>query len=184
MAMDKEMLLQRLQSQYLTRQEVLYKLPLNISINNFWPELLERRKQRSVVLPLHGADGKPLWYVLTDKMIEASEKLCAVALERTDTIDPYKPTLTGAMTEELFFTSFVEGAQIDIKMAMEFLEHGGEPENVQEQLIHNNRTARWRKARGEPSCSLPATTSCAAWQVCCAPTVPSGAGPCWFRGMA
>ena len=141
MAMDKEMLLQRLQSQYLTRQEVLYKLPLNISINSFWPELLERRKQRSVVLPLHGADGKPLWYVLTDKMIEASEKLCAAALERTDTIDPYKPTLTGAMTEELFFTSFVEGAQIDIKMAMEFLEHGGEPENVQEQLIHNNRTA-------------------------------------------
>ena len=141
MAMDKEMLLQRLQSQYLTRQEVLYKLPLNISINSFWPELLERRKQRSVVLPLHGADGKPLWYVLTDKMIEASEKLCSAALERTDTIDPYKPTLTGAMTEELFFTSFVEGAQIDIKMAMEFLEHGGEPENVQEQLIHNNRTA-------------------------------------------
>ena len=44
MAMDKEMLLQRLQSQYLTRQEVLYKLPLNISINSFWPELLERRK--------------------------------------------------------------------------------------------------------------------------------------------
>ena len=141
MAMDKEMLLQRLQSQYLTRQEVLYKLPLNISINSFWSELLERRKQRSVVLPLHGADGKPLWYVLTDKMIEASEKLCAAALERTDTIDPYKPTLTGAMTEELFFTSFVEGAQIDLKMAMEFLEHGGEPENVQEQLIHNNRTA-------------------------------------------
>lgn len=37
MAMDKEMLLQRLQSQYLTRQEVLFKLPLNISISTFWP---------------------------------------------------------------------------------------------------------------------------------------------------
>lgn len=141
MAMDKEMLLQRLQGQYLTRQEVLYKLPLNISITSFWPELLERRKQSSTLLPLHGADGKPLWYVLTDKMIAASEKLCAAALERTDTIDPYKPTLTGAMTEELFFTSFVEGAQIDLKMAMEFLERGDEPENVQEQLIHNNRAA-------------------------------------------
>ena len=141
MAMDKEILLQRLQSQYLTRQEVLYKLPLNISINSFWPELLERRKQSSTILPLHGSDGKPLWYVLTDKMIAASEKLCATALDCPDTIDPYKMTLTSAMTEELFFTSFVEGAQIDLQAAMSFLERGDEPENVQEQLIHNNRAA-------------------------------------------
>ena len=41
MAMDKENLMQRLQTQYLTRQEVLFKLPLNISINSFWPELIE-----------------------------------------------------------------------------------------------------------------------------------------------
>lgn len=81
MAMDKEMLLRRLQSQYLTRQEVLFKLPLNLSINSFWPELLERRKLNGVVLPLHRADGKPLWYVLTDKMIAASEKLCAKSLD-------------------------------------------------------------------------------------------------------
>ena len=141
MAMDKEMLLQRLQSQYLTRQEVLFKLPLNISINTFWPELVERRKMNSVVLPLHRADGKPMWYVLTDKMIAASERLCSLALDCDVTIDPYKSSLTGAMTEEIFFTSFVEGAQITLQEAMEFLERGTEPENVQEQMIQNNRQA-------------------------------------------
>ena len=141
MAMDKEMLLQRLQSQYLTRQEVLYKLPLNISISTFWPELVERRKMNSVVLPLHRADGKPMWYVLTDKMIAASEKLCALALDCSETIDPYKARMTSAMTEEIFFTSFVEGAQITLQEAMEFLERGTEPENVQEQMIQNNRQA-------------------------------------------
>lgn len=141
MAMDKEMLLQRLQSQYLTRQEVLFKLPLNISIGSFWPELVERRKMNSVVLPLHGADGKPMWYVLTDKMIAASERLCALALDCDAAIDPYNLSLTGAMTEEIFFTSFVEGAQITLKEAMEFLERGTEPENVQEQMIQNNRQA-------------------------------------------
>lgn len=141
MAMDKEMLLQRLQSQYLTRQEVLFKLPLNISINTFWPELVERRKMNSVVLPLHRADGKPMWYVLTDKMIAASERLCALALDCDVAIDPYKTAMTGAMTEEIFFTSFVEGAQITLQEAMEFLERGTEPENVQEQMIQNNRQA-------------------------------------------
>ena len=141
MAMDKEMLLQRLQSQYLTRQEVLFKLPLNISISTFWPELVERRKMNSVVLPLHRADGKPMWYVLTDKMIAASERLCALALDCDVAIDPYKTAMTGAMTEEIFFTSFVEGAQITLQEAMEFLERGTEPENVQEQMIQNNRQA-------------------------------------------
>ena len=141
MAMDKEMLLQRLQSQYLTRQEVLFKLPLNISISTFWPELVERRKMNSVVLPLHRADGKPMWYVLTDKMIAASERLCALALDCDAVIDPYKTAMTGAMTEEIFFTSFVEGAQITLQEAMQFLERGTEPENVQEQMIENNRQA-------------------------------------------
>lgn len=141
MAMDKEMLLQRLQSQYLTRQEVLFKLPLNISISTFWPELVERRKMNSIVLPLHRADGKPMWYVLTDKMIAASERLCALALDCDAVIDPYKTAMTGAMTEEIFFTSFVEGAQITLQEAMQFLERGTEPENVQEQMIENNRQA-------------------------------------------
>lgn len=118
MAMDKEMLLQRLQKQYLTRQEVMYKLPLNISINSFWPELVDRRKMNSVTLPLHRGDGKPYWYVLTDKMIAASEKLCSLALDCSEAIDPYVAGLTSAMTEEMFFTSFVEGAQISLQEAM------------------------------------------------------------------
>lgn len=147
MAMDKENLMQRLQTQYLTRQEVLFKLPLNISINSFWPELIERRKLSSVVLPLHRADGKPLWYVLTDRMIAASEKLCALALDCTAVSDPFRSTLTCAMTEELFFTSFVEGAQITLQQAMAFLERGTEPENVQEQMIQNNRQA-WSEMIG------------------------------------
>ena len=141
MAMDKETLLQRLQTQYLTRQEVLYKLPLNISINTFWPELINRRKMNSIILPLHRGDGKPYWYVLTDKMIAASEKLCTLALECSNTAEPYRSGMTSAMLEELFFTSFVEGAQISVQDAMQFLERGTEPENVQEQLIQNNRAA-------------------------------------------
>ena len=130
MTMNREMLLERLQNQYLTRQEVLFRLPLNISIDSFWPELVQRRKLSGVVLPLHRADGKPLWYVLTNRMIAASERLCALALDSADQIDPYKAELTGAMTEELFFTGFVEGAQISLQEAMEFLERGTEPENV------------------------------------------------------
>ena len=141
MAMDKDRLLQYFQQHYLSRQEVLFKLPLNISIDTFWPELLNRRKAGATVLPLFNAAGMPYWYVLTDKMIAASERLCAEAMEQKECFDPYRAPMTSAMTEEMFFTSFVEGAQIPLQEAMDFLQRGTEPENIQEQMIWNNRHA-------------------------------------------
>lgn len=44
MALEKERLMAYFQEHYLSRQEVLYKLPLSLSIDAFWPELLNRRK--------------------------------------------------------------------------------------------------------------------------------------------
>ena len=141
MAMDKDRLLQYFQQHYLSRQEVLFKLPLNISIESFWPELLNCRKARATILPLFNATGMPYWYVLTEKMVAASERLCIEAMEQEDCFDPYRAPMTSAMTEEMFFTSFVEGAQIPLQEAMDFLQRGTEPENIQEQMIWNNRHA-------------------------------------------
>ena len=71
-------------------------------------------------------------------MIAASERLSEEAISQTVSLDPYRMQMTGAMTEEMYFTSFVEGAQIPIQDAMDFLQRGTEPENIQEQLIWNN----------------------------------------------
>lgn len=141
MAMDKEKLLAHFQTHYLSRQEVLFKLPLNYSIDQFWPELLNRRKAKAVILPLYNAAGMPYWYVLTQKMVTASERLCEEAIAQDGSFDPYRAEMTSAMTEEMFFTSFVEGAQIPLQEAMDFLARGTEPESIQEQMIWNNRHA-------------------------------------------
>ena len=141
MAMDKEKLLAYFQSHYLSRQEVLGRLPLNIPIDSFWQELLNRRKARATILPLYNAGGIPYWYVLTDRMVTASERLCEEALVQDADFDPYRAGMTSAMTEEMFFTSFVEGAQIPLQEAMDFLQRGTEPESIQEQMIWNNRRA-------------------------------------------
>lgn len=141
MAMDKEKLLAYFQSHYLSRQEVLGRLPLNIPIDSFWQELLNRRKARSTLLPLYNTVGMPYWYVLTDRMVTASERLCEEALVQDADFDPYRAGMTSAMTEEMFFTSFVEGAQIPLQEAMDFLQRGTEPESIQEQMIWNNRRA-------------------------------------------
>ena len=139
--MEKEKLLAFFQANYLSRQEVLFKLPLSYTIDAFWPELLNRRKAQAVLLPLYNASGMPYWYVLTQKMISASERLCEEAIAQDTGFDPYRAEMTSAMTEEMFFTSFVEGAPILLQDAMDFLSRGTEPENIQEQIIWNNRHA-------------------------------------------
>lgn len=141
MAMDKERLFAYFQTNYLPREEVLFKLPFSVSIDTFWPELLNRRKARAVVLPLRSGNGVPYWYTLTEKMIAASEVLCEKAMLQEKPVDPFRAPMTSAMTEEMFFTSFVEGAQIQITEAMSFLQSGTEPEDIQEQMIWNNQQA-------------------------------------------
>ena len=147
MAMDKERLFAYFQTNYLPREEVLFKLPFSISIDTFWPELLNRRKARAVVLPLRNGNGVPYWYTLTERMIAASETLCEKAMLQREPADPCRFPMTSAMTEEMFFTSLVEGAQIQIADAMSFLQGGTEPEDIQEQMIWNNRQA-WSAMTG------------------------------------
>ena len=143
--MDKQQLLKRFQTNYLSRQDVLFKLPLNITIDTFWPELISWRKSRATMLPLYNAFGQPYWYVTTDKMVRASERLCTEALDREEAFDPYRIQMTqelsNALTMESYYTSFVEGADYTLEDAIAFLRRGTEPENVYEQNYLNNYQA-------------------------------------------
>ena len=139
--MNKQQLLNYFQTHYLSRQEVLFKLPLNISIDTFWPELLNWRKGHATMLPLYTTSGKPCWLVTTDKMVRASEILSEEALQADGSFDPYRVQMTPAMSQEAYFTSFVEGAEYPLEEAVAFLRRGTDPENMYEQNILNNHQA-------------------------------------------
>ena len=139
--MNKQQLFSYFQSHYISRQEVLFKLPLNISIESFWPELLNWRKGHATMLPLYTIEGKPFWFVTTDKMVKASEALCEEALNTGEDFDPYRIEMTPAMSQEAYFTSYVEGAEYPLEEAVAFLRRGTDPENIYEQNILNNHQA-------------------------------------------
>ena len=126
---------------YLPKNEVLYRLPLDIQIEPFWAELSNRRKAGAVLLPLENAAGMPYWYTLTKKMVAASTRLCGEALSCTEAIDPFRMKMTSAMTQEMYFTSFVEGAQVSLEESLDFLGSGAEPSNINEQMVWNNKNA-------------------------------------------
>lgn len=139
--MNRNELLNFFVQNYAPHSEVLCKLPFNIPINPFWSELQNLRKSRGTVLPLHNASGMPFWFCLTEKMISCSEILSEAARNNKSCFDPYRANITPALCEEMFFTSFLEGAQIDIDRAMAVINSAAEPTNIQEQMIRNNHKA-------------------------------------------
>ena len=74
-------------------------------------------------------------------MIAASEKIVEALYENDADYDPYAEPPTVSTLEEIFFTSYVEGSQMTIQAAMDFLTGGQPPRDIEEQLITNNRVA-------------------------------------------
>lgn len=139
--MDRDMLFRHLEQRYTSKRDMISRVPLGVQPDALWQELLNQRRSKSTVLPLYSYKGTPYWYVTTDKMIAASEKIVEALYENEVDYDPYAEPPTVSTLEEIFFTSYVEGSQMTIQAAMDFLTGGQPPRDIEEQLITNNRVA-------------------------------------------
>ena len=139
--MDRDMLFRHLEQRYTSKRDMISRVPLGVQPDALWQELLNQRRSKSTVLPLYSYKGTPYWYVTTDKMIAASEKIVDALYENDADYDPYAEPPTVSTLEEIFFTSYVEGSQMTIQAAMDFLTGGQPPRDIEEQLITNNRVA-------------------------------------------
>jgi len=123
------------------REEVLNRLPFSVSMDEFWPRLLQLRKARAVTLPLTGQGKEPLWFVMTDSIIASGDRIASMSRRDLDRIDPCEDLMTDGLMDEAFFTSFVEGAPISRLECRRFLKSGEDPSNVRELLAQNNLSA-------------------------------------------
>ena len=139
--MDRDMLFRYLEQRYISKRDMISRVPLGVQPDALWQELLNQRRSKSTVLPLYSYKGTPYWFVTTDKMIAASEKIVEALYENDSDFDPYAEPPTVSTLEEIFFTSYVEGSQMTMQAAMDFLTNGCPPRDIEEQLITNNRMA-------------------------------------------
>lgn len=126
---------------YFPREEVLNRLPFSVSIDEFWPQLLQMRKTRAIELPLAGLRGEALWFVLTDSLMASGDRVSSMARRDLDRVDPGEDVMTDGLIDEAFFTSFVEGASISRLECRRFLKSGEDPSGVGELLAQNNLSA-------------------------------------------
>lgn len=137
--MDKERLFRFLDQKYLSRCELANKLPLGMDPDEVWKTVLDGRLAKAVRLPLKNAHGNHYWYVLTSRMITASEVIVEELMEHS--AEQENCTVSVSTIEEIFFTSYMEGSQISIQDAMMFLQNGREAQDIEELMLLNNRQA-------------------------------------------
>ena len=133
--MDRETLFQYFEQNYISKSAVLPWLPLGMNPDVIWEELQKRRKAKCTMLPIHGSGGEPCWYVTTDRMIAASEQVVEVFMSYQPSLEP----TVLAPPEENFYTSFLEGMEMNPDEAAQFILGNGQPNGPEEQLLHNNR---------------------------------------------
>lgn len=129
-------------SEYLPRREVAYRLPLSMPIREFWPKLITYRKSKRIVLPLLSAKGEPYWYVPTEKLLAAGDKVAEMA--RSDAafmLPQYQDLLAEGLLDEAYFSSLIEGAVTTRQEAHAFLKSGAVPKDQTERMILNNYRA-------------------------------------------
>ena len=133
--MNREKLFKNLEKRYTSKRDMISRIPLGVNPDSLWQELLNLRRSSSTVLPLYSCNGKPYWYVTTEKMVASSEKIVEALFENETEHDPYAEPLPVMTLEEVFFTGYIEGAQITLQAAMDFLTGEQPPRDIEEQLI-------------------------------------------------
>ena len=104
--MDREKLFRYLDRRYCSKREMLSRIPLGVQPDMLWQELLNLRRSRSTVLPLYSYSGIPYWYVTTEKMVAASEKIIEALMEYEAEVNPAAEPTQASTLEEVFYTSY------------------------------------------------------------------------------
>ena len=134
--MDKERLFRYLNQKYYSKCEMASTLPLGMNPDEIWDVVLKDRLEKAIRLPLKNVKGDYYWYILTNKMISASEAIVEELIEYPQEQDIHVGSVS--TIEEIFFTSYMEGSQISIKEAMDFLQSGQEAQDIEELMLLNN----------------------------------------------
>lgn len=134
---------------YLNRKEIMYRLPSEIKINDFWPRILEYRKKQGKEISLKDQQGNNFWYCplpYKEKIavIDCSAKFYVV--EKIKEIFKKSPKiakdyLIDALIDEAFNSSVIEGAFSTKKRTAELVSKNIKPVNNSEQMILNNYKA-------------------------------------------
>ncbi len=137
-----QQLIQDFIDRYLPREDVMRRLPLDLSIQTFWPQLQAVRRALGHDLPLSDQSGTAFWFV-PSPAIKRQVDIISASARREQLLSPMllEDLQAEAVIEEAVYSSMIEGAFTTRQEAERLLKSGREPASKSEQMVKNNYDA-------------------------------------------
>lgn len=134
---------------YLGKNEIMYRLPSEVNINDFWPMILNYRKEHGKEIPLKDQKGRNFWYCplpYTNNITLIDNSAKSQIYENINKIFKKSPRIANyyqydALIDEAMNSSVIEGAFSTKKRTKELVSKKIKPVNKSDQMILNNHEA-------------------------------------------
>ncbi|MGL5964007.1 MAG: Fic family protein [Fusobacteriaceae bacterium] len=129
---------------YLTKEEIRYRIPRNLELNEVWEYILQNRKNLGVITQFKDQSNDNFFYynreILKDK-IKNLEEMSRLDFEKTASKNIKNRILEDYLIEEALNSSAIEGAFSTKKQTEDLVKSKRTPENKSEKMILNNYNA-------------------------------------------
>ena len=143
---------------YYTKEELGYRVPPEVKLDELWSELVTFRQAKAEFLPFKDQADHPFWFVLTPKLQELLHRVDSQGKDSLYGVvkQEIQVELTEqALIEEAMFSSVIEGAFSTIARARELIVEGKTPRDTSDQMVANNgRVMRYVLEQRQAPCSI------------------------------
>ena len=126
---------------YYSKEDIGYRLPNDISLETFWQEMLQFRKQKAESLPFVDQNKVSFWYLSTPAL---QKKIYEIDSSGKDSFyhmvkkEIESELIKDSLMEEALYSSVIEGAFSTYKRLKELVDEKIAPVDINDQMVLNN----------------------------------------------
>ena len=129
---------------YLTKEEVGYRIPNTVSLEEAWEGIQTQRKQRSEPMPFEDQEGHSFWYFLIPQLQKELHEIDSLGRDSIYSLVKQEiemEMIKDSLMEEAVFSSAIEGAFSTVKRLKEMVDQKQPPRDINDQMVLNNYRA-------------------------------------------
>lgn len=126
---------------YLSKDEIGFRLPNTVSLEDAWREVQDQRKKRAEYMPFEDQEKHPFWYVLLPQLQKNLHEIDSLGRDSIYSLvkqDIEMEMIKDSLMEEAVFSSAIEGAFSTVKRLKEMVDQKQPPRDINDQMVLNN----------------------------------------------
>lgn len=129
---------------YFTKEEIGYRIPNNLSLEDVWRDVQAHRKKRPEIMPFEDQEKHTFWYVLLPQLQKKLHEIDSLGRDSIYSLvqqDIELEMIKDSLMEEAVFSSAIEGAFSTVKRLKEMVDQKVPPKDINDQMVLNNYQA-------------------------------------------